>query len=63
MNNVVLQPKQQATDTITWSGTTSNPGCDKPRVQVPVGSYQGIGKMGEKESAPITFNVVAPAQQ
>ncbi|WP_331436258.1 hypothetical protein RND64_18560 [Gordonia sp. w5E2] len=63
VNNVVLQPKQQATDTITWSGTTSNPGCDKPRVQVPVGSYQAIGKMGEKESAPITFNVVAPAQQ
>ncbi|GAB35574.1 hypothetical protein [Gordonia otitidis] len=63
VNTVVLQPQQQAKDTITWSGTTSNPGCDKPRVQVPVGSYQAIGKIGEKESAPITFNVVAPAQQ
>lgn len=62
VNNVVLQPQQQVKDTITWSGTTSNPGCDKPRVQVPPGSYQAIGKIGEKESAPITFNVVAPAQ-
>ncbi|GAA1479585.1 hypothetical protein GCM10009624_00250 [Gordonia sinesedis] len=62
VNNQVLQPQQQVKDTITWSGTTSNPGCDKPRVQVPVGSYQAIGKIGEKESAPITFNVVAPAQ-
>ncbi|MGV9478583.1 hypothetical protein [Gordonia aichiensis] len=63
VNNVVLQPQQQAKDTITWSGTTSNPGCDKPRVAVAAGSYQAIGKIGEKESAPITFNVVAPAQQ
>lgn len=63
VNNQVLQPQQQVKDTITWSGTTSTPGCDKPRVQVPVGSYQAIGKIGEKESAPITFNVVAPAQQ
>ncbi|MGV9713106.1 hypothetical protein ACWDTI_20845 [Gordonia sp. NPDC003424] len=63
VNNVTLQPAQQVRDTITWSGTTSNPGCDKPRVPIPVGGYQAIGKIGEKESAPITFNVVAPAQQ
>ncbi|MFW0785921.1 hypothetical protein AAFP35_15515 [Gordonia sp. CPCC 206044] len=62
VNNVTLKPSQQVRDTITWSGTTSNPGCDKPRVAVPVGAYQAIGKIGEKESAPITFNVVAPAQ-
>ncbi|QTI68741.1 hypothetical protein [Gordonia polyisoprenivorans] len=61
-NNQVLQPQQQVKDTITWSGTTSNPGCDKPRTPVPAGSYQAIGKLGEKESAPITFNFVAPAQ-
>ncbi|MFW0795164.1 hypothetical protein AAFP30_15230 [Gordonia sp. CPCC 205515] len=63
VNNVTLQPAQQVRDTITWSGTTSNPGCDKPRVPIAVGGYQAIGKIGEKESAPITFNVVAPAQQ
>ncbi len=63
VNNVTLKPAQQVRDTITWSGTTSNPGCDKPRVPIPVGAFQAIGKIGEKESAPITFNVVAPAQQ
>jgi hypothetical protein len=63
VNNVNLKPSQQVRDTITWSGTTSSPGCDKPRVPIPVGAYQAIGKIGEKESAPITFNVVAPAQQ
>ena len=63
VNNATLKPSQQVRDTITWSGTTSSPGCDKPRVPIPVGAYQAIGKIGEKESAPITFNVVAPAQQ
>ncbi|MGC4936196.1 hypothetical protein ACLQ3C_21235 [Gordonia sp. DT30] len=62
VNNQVLQPQQQVKDTITWSGTTSNPGCDKPRNPVAPGSYQAIGKIGEKESAPLTFNIVAPAQ-
>ncbi|MEE4025231.1 hypothetical protein V1Y59_19255 [Gordonia sp. PKS22-38] len=62
-NNVSLKPSQQVRDTITWSFTTSSPGCDTPRVPVPVGAYQAIGKIGEKESAPITFNVVAPAQE
>ena len=50
-------------DTITWSGTTSNPGCNKPRVPVPAGQYQAVGKIGEKESSPITFNVVKPAER
>lgn len=63
VNNQLLQPAQQVRDTITWSGTTSSPGCNKPRVQIPVGAYQAIGKIGERESAPITFNVVAPAQE
>lgn len=63
VDNQLLQPAQQVRDTITWSGTTSTPGCDTPRVPVPVGAYQAIGKIGEKESAPITFNVVAPAEQ
>ncbi|GAA3950721.1 hypothetical protein [Gordonia caeni] len=63
VNNQVLTPGQQVSDNITWSGTTSSPGCDKPRVAIPVGAYQAIAKVGAKESAPITFNVVAPAQQ
>lgn len=62
VDNKLLQPQQQVKADITWSGTTSVPGCDKPRVQIPVGAYQAIGKIGEKESTPITFNVVAPAR-
>lgn len=63
VDNQELEPTQQVRNDITWTATTSNPGCDRPRVQVPPGSYQAIGKIGEKESAPITFNVVAPAQE
>ena len=37
------------------------PGCNKPRVPVPAGQYQAIGKIGQKESSPITFNMVNPA--
>ncbi|EGD55405.1 hypothetical protein SCNU_09106 [Gordonia neofelifaecis NRRL B-59395] len=62
VNIQVLQPGQQVSDTVTWSGTTSSPGCTKKRVQVAAGGYQATAKMGERESAPITFNVVAPAQ-
>ncbi|GAA4664465.1 hypothetical protein [Gordonia humi] len=63
VNVQLLQPGQQVSDDITWSGTTSSPGCKKPRQQIPAGAYQAIGKLGEKESAPITFNVVKPAEQ
>lgn len=63
VNQQVLAPGQQVRETITWSGATSSPGCNKPRVTIPVGAYQAIGKVGARESAPITFNVVAPAQQ
>ncbi|KJR09926.1 hypothetical protein ACE11G_15405 [Gordonia sp. PS3] len=62
VNIQVLAPGQQVTDTITWSGTTSNPGCTKKRVQVAAGGYQATAKLAERESAPITFNFVAPAQ-
>lgn len=61
VNIQVLQPGQQARDDITWSGTTSSPGCKKKRVQIAPGGYQAGAKLGERESAPITFNVVAPA--
>lgn len=61
IKNVTLEPGAQTTESITWSGTTSSPGCERPRERVVAGSYQAIGKIGEKESAPITFNMVAPA--
>nr|WP_212763345.1 hypothetical protein [Gordonia araii] len=63
VRNVAFQPGQQERDTVTWSGTTSTPGCKTPREPIPPGAYRAIGKIGERESAPITFNVVAPAQQ
>lgn len=63
VNNVVFQPGQQERDTVNWSGTTSTPGCQTPRQPIPPGAYRAIAKIGERESAPITFNVVAPAQQ
>lgn len=61
VKNVTLEPGKQVTETIDWSGTTSNPGCDQQRVPVPAGAYQAFAKIGEKESAPITFNVVNAA--
>ncbi|MFT3716785.1 MAG: hypothetical protein QM774_12835 [Gordonia sp. (in: high G+C Gram-positive bacteria)] len=63
VNHQVLAPGQQVTDKITWSGATSSPGCNKPRVAIPVGGYQAIAMNGQRESAPITFNVVKPAGQ
>lgn len=62
-NVQLLQPGQQVSDDTTWSGTTSSPGCKRPRQQIAAGAYQAIAKIGERESAPITFNVVKPAQQ
>ncbi len=59
VNNQVLQPGQQFKSNIAWSGTTSAPGCQGNRTQIGPGSYQAVGKLGEKLSAPITFNVAA----
>jgi hypothetical protein len=57
VNNQLLKPGQQVQDTIQWSGTTSTPGCESPREPVVPGSYQAVAKIGEKASAPITFNI------
>lgn len=59
VNNMQMQPGQQFKSTIAWSGTTSAPGCQGDRTQIGPGSYQAVGKLGEKLSAPITFNVNA----
>lgn len=63
VNNQTLKPAQQFRDTIVWSGTTSTPGCKTPRVVAPAGSYQAVGNLGTKVSAPITFNVTDPASR
>lgn len=63
VNNQLLKPGQQVKDTIDWSGTTSSPGCETPRQPVVPGAYQAIAKIGEKASAPITFNVNRPGAQ
>ena len=57
VNNQLLKPGQQVQDTIQWSGTTSTPGCQTPREPVVPGAYQAVAKIGEKASAPITFNI------
>ena len=58
-----FEPGQQVKDTIDWSGTTSSPGCATPRQPVAPGAYQAVAKIGEKPSAPITFNVNRPSAQ
>lgn len=63
VNNQLLKPGQQVKDTIDWSGTTSSPGCETPRQPVAPGAYQAVAKIGEKPSAPITFNVNRPNAQ
>lgn len=60
INNQLLKPAQQFKDTIVWSGTTSAPGCKLPRVQAGAGPYQALGALGQRQSAPITFNFTNP---
>jgi len=60
VNNQLLKPAQQFKDTIVWSGTTSAPGCKLPRVQAGAGPYQAVGELGQRQSAPITFNFTNP---
>ena len=60
INNQLLKPAQQFKDTIVWSGTTSAPGCKLPRVQAGAGPYQAVGALGQRQSAPITFNFTNP---
>ncbi len=60
VNNQLLRPAAQFKDTIVWSGTTSSPGCKLPRVPAGAGPYQAVGALGQRQSAPITFNFVDP---
>jgi hypothetical protein len=48
---------QQAAFTLTWSGTSSQPGCAGERTPVPSGPYSAIATFGSLRSAPETFNI------
>ncbi|MGF7122851.1 hypothetical protein [Rhodococcus sp. BE178] len=52
----VLEPGGQARFTVKWSGTTSEPGCKAPRVQVAPGAYTVVAQLGELRSSPEPFN-------
>lgn len=52
-----LNGGQQAAFTLTWSGTTSQPGCAGDRVPVPAGGYAVVAQFGSVRSAPETFNI------
>lgn len=52
-----LKGGEQAAFTLTWSGTTSQPGCQAERVQVPAGAYAVVAQFGSVQSSPATFNV------
>lgn len=52
-----LNPGQQAAFTVTWSGSTSQPGCAGERVPVPTGPYTVVAQLGSVRSAPEPFNI------
>lgn len=52
-----LNGGQQAAFTLTWSGTTSQPGCAGDRVPVPAGGYAVVAQFGSVRSTPETFNI------
>ncbi|WP_280269415.1 hypothetical protein [Nocardia wallacei] len=52
-----LKGGEQAAFTLTWSGTTSQPGCAGERVKVPPGAYAVVAQLGSVRSAPETFNI------
>nr|WP_221333126.1 DUF4232 domain-containing protein [Nocardia transvalensis] len=52
-----LKGGEQAAFTLTWSGTSSQPGCAGERVQVPAGAYAVVAQLGSVRSTPETFNI------
>ncbi len=52
-----LNGGQQAAFTLTWSATTSQPGCAGDRVPVPAGGYAVVAQFGSVRSGPETFNI------
>ncbi|MGL6236816.1 MAG: hypothetical protein ACRC20_15940 [Segniliparus sp.] len=56
----MLKPGQQIAYQATWTGKTSSPGCQDERVDIQPGYYRVVAQLGQKVSAPVTFNVLAP---
>ena len=50
-------PGNEAPYVIVWSGTTSEPGCQAPRVRVAAGSYTLVAELGELVSEPHSFRM------
>lgn len=40
---------------VTWSGTTSEPGCSAPRTKVPAGEYEVVATLGKLSSKKASF--------
>ncbi|WP_040833033.1 lipase chaperone [Nocardia brevicatena] len=52
-----LDHGEQAAFTVTWSGSTSQPGCEGDRLPVPAGAYHVVAQLGTVRSAPEPFNL------
>ncbi|MGY4100254.1 hypothetical protein ACW2Q0_11975 [Nocardia sp. R16R-3T] len=52
-----LNRGEQAAFMVTWSGSTSQPGCAGDRVQVPPGAYAVVAQLGSLRSAAEPFNI------
>lgn len=52
-----LDHGEQAAFTVTWSGSTSQPGCEGDRLPVPAGAYNVVAQLGAVSSAPEPFNI------
>ncbi|MFG1797015.1 hypothetical protein [Nocardia sp. NPDC049149] len=52
-----LNRGEQASFTVTWSGSTSQPNCAGDRVQVPPGAYSVVAQMGSVRSSIEPFNL------
>ncbi|WP_278314307.1 hypothetical protein [Lolliginicoccus levis] len=56
-----LAPADQVAFAITWSGTSSAPGCSGSRNPVAPGEYRVTAQVGEVESEPVQFTVIDPS--
>lgn len=52
-----LNPGEQTSYSVRWSGTTSSPGCATPRTPVAAGSYVVVVGLGGLTSAPVPFTI------
>ncbi len=56
-----LAPGDQVAFAITWSGTSSAPGCSGSRNPVAPGEYRVMAQVGAVESEPVQFSVIDPS--